>query len=114
MRLRTSWSGSSIQIPSVYLRFDLLEASDLTTPEDSGDSGRNKQILTNNNSWDLFVTHHPATQNHGLVSQAGGRHVCFVTQQTCLLCDIADMLCHTADMSALSHGGHVSCVTQQT
>ena len=34
------------------------------------------------------------------------RHVCCVTQQTCLLC-------HTADMSAVSHGRHVCCATQQ-
>ena len=34
------------------------------------------------------------------------RHVCWVTQQTCLLC-------HTANMSAMSHSRHVCCVTQQ-
>ena len=40
-----------------------------------------------------------ATQNHGFVSQAGRgnsavshrRHVCCVTQQTCLLCDTAEL-----------------------
>ena len=55
-----------------------------------------------------------------------------VMQQTCLLCHTADMsavshsrhvccvtqqtclLCHTADMSAVSHSRHVCCVTQQT
>ena len=49
----------------------------------------------------------PATKNDGCVSQAGvgisavshSRHVCSVTQQTCLLCDTAASLC---------------CVTQQT
>ena len=35
-----------------------------------------------------------------------GRHVCSVTQQTCLLC-------HT-DMSAASHSRQAGCVTQQT
>ena len=35
------------------------------------------------------------------------RHVCYVTQQTCLLCV-------TADMSAVQHSRHVCCVTQQT
>ena len=57
----------------------------------------------------------PATQSHGFVSQAGrgmsavsySRHICCVTQQTCLLY-------HTADMSAASHSRHVCCVTQQT
>ena len=34
-------------------------------------------------------------------------HVCGVTQQTCLLCD-------TADMSAVPHSKHVCRVTQQT
>ena len=61
-----------------------------------------------------------------------GRHVCCVTQQTCLLCHTAEMsavshsrdvccvtqqsclLCHAADMSAASHSRHVCCVTQQT
>ena len=60
------------------------------------------------------------------------RHVCCVTQQTCLLCHSADMsavshsrhvccvtqqtclLCHTADMSAVSHSSHVCCVRKQT
>ena len=36
-----------------------------------------------------------------------GEHVCCVRQQTCLLC-------HTADVSAVSHSGHVCCVTEQT
>ena len=40
----------------------------------------------------------PATQNHGFVSQAGG----------------ACLLCHAANMSAVSHGRHVCCVTWQT
>ena len=38
---------------------------------------------------------------------SGSRHVCCVTQQTCLLCA-------TADMSAVSHSRHVCCVTQET
>ena len=50
------------------------------------------------------------------------RHVCCLTQQTCLLCCAADIsavhhsrlvCCVTADMSAVSHSRHVCIVTQQ-
>ena len=71
--------------------------------------------------------------SHGVwlpVSQR--RHVCCMTQQTCLLCDTADvsvvrrnrhvccvthqtcLLCVTGDMSTVSCSRHVCCVTQQT
>ena len=58
--------------------------------------------------------------------------VCCDTQQTCLLCDTADMsavshsrhvccvkqqtclLCQAADMSAVSRSRHVCCITRQT
>ena len=55
-----------------------------------------------------------ATQNQGFVSLA---------RRTILLCHKADMsavshirhlLCDTADMSSLSHSRHVCCVTRQT
>ena len=52
-----------------------------------------------------------ATQNNRFASGCWGgahsRHVCCLTQQTCLLR-------HTADVSAVSHGRHVCCVTQPT
>ena len=68
----------------------------------------------------------------GMSAVSHSRHVCCVSQQTCLLCHTADMsavshsrhvccvtqqtclLCHTADMSAVSHSRHVCCVPQQT
>ena len=67
--------------------------------------------------------HPPATQNHSVASGVWGvglchradmsavshhnRHVCCVTQQTCLLN-------HTADKSAVSHSRHGCCVARQT
>ena len=60
------------------------------------------------------------------------RHVCAVTQLTCLLCDTANLsampqsrqvccatqwtclLCDTANTSAVSHSRHLCCVTQHT
>ena len=39
----------------------------------------------------------------------------FVKQQTCLLCtQQTRLLCHIADMSAVSHSRRVCCITQQT
>ena len=54
------------------------------------------------------VTQQTCLLRHTTDMSAGshGRHVCCVTQQTCLPC-------HTSDMSAVCHSRHVCCVTQQ-
>ena len=89
--------------------------------------------------WQLFVSWKqiPPSSNYGIIFEnpcpwRHSRHVCCVTQQTCLLCDTADMstvwqsshvccvtqktclLCHTEDTTAVWHSLHVCCVTRQT
>ena len=49
----------------------------------------------------------------GISAVSHSRHVCYVTQQTCLQWPIC-LLRHTADMSAVSPSRHVCCVTQHT
>ena len=102
---------------NIYIYIYMCTGLDLRLYSDKG-------ILVESQTADMSAVSH--TRHCCCVTS---RHVCCVTQQTCLICHIADMsavshnrqvffvtqqtclLCHTADITAASHSRRDCCVT---